>query len=335
MILSLSQQLEDLFWQLSENEPPARLATDVVRLSDFYLNNKGARTPWGQRTSLRAYAVYFLPLNVARLQAVWNEVQRFIPQQQINEIWDFGSGLGATHWMLEDQNFLSPRKLVCLETDERAVEQHETLMTRWPCRWEPRFNLPVKPGPKAMAVFSYSFLEMQEQLPPLEQFAHLLIVEPSFKETGRALMKWRTRWIQGGFTPLAPCTHSLACPLLVHSDRDWCHHRVQIDLSSRFAELQSHLPMKNHTVTFSYLLMSQTVESPLFRGSTRVIGDTLREKGKTRQMICRGPEREFLTWMSRDGDPEFIPHGSLIPSLGAVELKSNEVRVKDKLDWVE
>jgi hypothetical protein len=335
MIVSLSPRLEELFWQLSEKQTAPKLAGDVVRLSDYYISKRGARTPWQEPTSLRAYAVYFLPLNVARLQAVWKEVQRFVGQQQINEIWDFGSGLGATHWMLEDQDWLSPRKFVCIEADQKAHEYHWLLKSRYPCKWKPEFNLPVKPGPKSLAVFSYSFLEMQDRLPPLEQFSHLLIVEPSFRETGRALMNWRSRWIQGGFTPLAPCTHSLACPLLSHSDRDWCHHRIQFHASPRFAELQAHLPMKNHTLTFSYLLLSQHIESPSHRGSTRVIGDTLREKGKTRQQICRGPEREFLAWLTRDGEPSFIPHGALIPDLGPVELKSNEVRPQNNLLWEE
>ncbi len=315
--------------------PAEVLAKDVVRLSDFYVQNHGARTPWNKPSAIRAYAVYFLPLNVARLQSVWTEVQRFIQQQQINEIWDFGSGLGATHWMLEDQDFLSPRKLVCIEADDKAVERHKLLKNKMGSRWEPEFNVPVKPGPKAMAVFSYSFLEMRELLPPLENFAHLLIVEPSFKDTGRALMQWRTNWIQAGFTPLAPCTHALACPLLAQSGKDWCHQRILLTPTPRFEQLQRHLPMKNTSLTYSYLLLSQLVESPAYRGATRVIGDTLHEKGKTRQMVCRGPEREFLSWLDRDGEAPFIPHGSLIPDLGEVEIKANELRVKHVLNWIE
>lgn len=335
MKLSLSQRLEDLFWQMSDNLPAATLAKDVLRLSDFYIHNHGARTPWNEPSSLRAYSVYFLPLNVARLQAVWGEVQRFIPQQQINEIWDFGSGLGATHWMLEDQDFLSPRKLVCIEADEKAIECHWSLKTKTVCRWKPEFNLPVKPGPNAMAVFSYSFLEMHERLPPLENFAHIVIVEPSFKDTGRTLMQWRSNWIQAGFTPLAPCTHSLTCPLLAHSGKDWCHQRILVKPATRFEQLQQHLPMKNFSLTYSYLLMSQMIESPAYRGVTRVIGDTLHEKGKTRQMVCRGPEREFLSWLQKEGTPPFIPHGALIPDLGEVENKANELRVKNTINWIE
>ncbi len=335
MTFSLSPRLEDLFRKLSDGSTPHALAEDVLRLSDFYIGNHGARTPWQEKYAQRAYAAYFLPLNVVRLQAAFAEVRRFLQPAHIDEIWDFGSGLGAMHWLLEEQDWLSPRPLNCVEVDTRAIEQHRTLMSHTRCKWHPEFNPKKTPGRNSLAVFSYAFLEMQEKLPPLEHFSHLLIVEPSFKDTGRALMKWRERWIQGGFTPLAPCTHSLACPLLTHSERDWCHHRVHFSGSAKFLELEKHLPMKNHSLTFSYLLLSQLMETPLWRGSVRVIGDTLYENGKTKQMMCRGPEREFLSWLSRNGEAPFIPHGALIPDLGPVEIKSNEVRPGRELNWVE
>jgi len=335
MTLSLSPRLEELFAKLNGGASGSALAPDVKRLSDYYINGHGARTPWNESYALRAYGAYFLPLNVVRLQAAWCEVRRFLQAEQINEIWDFGSGLGALHWLLEDQDWISPRSFVCIERESKAVDQHRQLMANFKCKWMPEFNPKRRPGRNALAVFSYSFLEMQENLPPLEDFSHLLIVEPSFKDTGRALMNWRARWIQGGFTPLAPCTHSLACPLLVHSERDWCHQRVHFAASPKFLELEAHLPMKNHTLTFSYLLLSQLVESPLWRGSVRVIGDTLHEKGKTRQLVCRGPEREFLSWLSRNGEAPMIPHGALIPEMGPTESKSNELRPRSALNWVE
>ena len=176
---------------------------------------------------------------------------------------------------------------------------------------------------------------MRDNLPDLSEFSHILIVEPSFRDTGRALMKARAYWIENGWTPLAPCTHSGPCPLLEHSDRDWCHQRVHFKASDRFLKLESHLPMKNQTLTYSYLLLSRACQTPAWRGATRVIGDTLYEKGKVRQLICRGPEREFLSWLSRAGEPPRIPHGALIADLGEVDVKGNERRPRAKLIWDE
>ncbi|MFN9066725.1 MAG: hypothetical protein ACK5V3_05815, partial [Bdellovibrionales bacterium] len=59
----------------------------------------------------------------------------------------------------------------------------------------------------------------------------------------------------------------------------------------------------------------------------RLTGDQLFEKGKTRQLICRGPEREFLAWMNRDGEAPTLARGDRV-ILEKFEQKSNELRVK-------
>ena len=77
--------------------------------------------------------------------------------------------------------------------------------------------------------------------------------------------------------------------------------------------------------------MSRTCHDGKFRGATRVIGDTLFERGKTRQMICRGEQREFFAWLNKEGEAPVIPQGSLISDLGEFHLKSSELRVSRNL----
>lgn len=307
----------------------------IRELSDFYISQTGRETPWSEPNTLSAYLSYFLPLNVARLRSVWREVRRFLNDSDISEVWDFGSGLGATQWVLEDESWLSSKPLYCLEISTKAIAGHENLLASGPSKFKPQFVKGVSPRKGAIAVFSYSFLEMQKGLPPLENFAHLLVVEPSTRECGRQLMEWRQKAIVKGFNPLAPCTHNQACPLLVQSGRDWCHMRVSFQSPEWFQQIEDHLPMKNRTLTYSYLLLSQEKTNTDWYGSTRVIGDTLEERGKTRQMICRGPQREFLSWLSRDGEAPRIPHGALIKSLGTPDLKGSEVRASRDLKWTE
>lgn len=306
---------------------------DIRKLSDFYLSQPGQPTPWNEPTTLAAYLSYFLPLNVARLRAVWREVQRFLPSDAVSEVWDFGSGLGATQWVLEEETWLPPRSFYCLELSNLAIQAHEALAAVAPAGWRPRFSNHPKPAAAALAVFSYSFLEMQGKLPALDKFDHILIVEPSTRDSGRQLMEWRQRWLDDGFEALAPCTHRDACPLLTHSGRDWCHRRVAFSAPSWWMDLEARLPMKNRTLTYSYLLASRTVHDTRWRGSARVIGDTLLERGKTRQMVCRGSDREFLSWLSREGDPPLIPNGALIKDLGTLKKKSAELRVSRDLIW--
>lgn len=307
------------------------LATHVKKLSDYYLIAPGSATPWDKDYALPATLAYFMPLNAVRLAEVFREAKRFLPQESISEIWDFGSGLGTTQWVLEDQDWLEPRPLYSIEISPQASRVHQQIQdlgAKW--KSEPKRSATPKPG--ALAVFSYSFLEMQKALPDLKAFDHWLILEPSTRERGRALMEWRSHFIAAGVEPLAPCTHNMACPLLIHSPRDWCHMRVHFEGPVWWQEIEEHLPMKNRTLTYSYLLASKTVRDTKFRGAARVIGDTLAEKGKTRQMICRGPEREFFSWLHKNGEPPFIPHGSLVKDFGTPEIKGGELRV-GPLSW--
>jgi hypothetical protein len=315
----------------------------VQKLSDFYISHSGGMTPWDEKQTLPAYLGYFLPLNSVRLQAAFREVVRFIPSDSVNEIWDFGSGLGASHWVLEASTWAkSAKNIFCLESSRVARTEHQEMAEELSdglhqVEWPTFKAAAAAPGPRALAIFSYSFLEMIRVLPDLNRFSHILVVEPSTRERGRALMDWREHMITKGFTPLAPCTHSAPCPLLHHSAKDWCHHRVHFSAPDWFHEIESELPMKNRTLTFSYLLMSRETKDTKWRGAARVIGDTLKEKGKTRQLICRGPEREFLSWLHKQGEAPGIPHGALIADLTEGVIKGSEVRMNPDhpLDWME
>lgn len=321
--LKLSPRFKEFVPDVSTRE----LAASVQKLSDFYLANPGKSTPWNEPWALPATLSYFMPLNSIRMSRAFEEVERFIPQEAISEIWDFGSGLGTTQWILEEQQWLSPRPLYSIELSKEAERHHQQLQSRAAGKWKSEPRRIAKPNKGALAVFSYSFLEMQKALPKLNDFDHWLIVEPSTRECGRALMEWRNQFIKAGFEPLAPCTHSQDCPLLVHSPRDWCHHRVHFEQPDWFREIEDHLPMKNNTLTFSYLLLSKTVHDEKWRGAVRVIGDTLEEKGKTRQLVCRGPQREFFSWLHRNGPAPEIPHGTLMRIPDDVELKGSEIRL--------
>ena len=331
----MTQKLSPEFEVLVQSALETRDVTaDVLQLSGFYHSHPGRPTPWHEKFARPAYVSYFLPLNYARLRAAWHEVERFLPSQAVQAIWDFGSGLGTTHWVLEDSAW-APRPFVCMELSHEAAQFHRDLAQRRQGRWQPQFKQPPRPDPGTLAVFSYSFLEMQHSLPSLQDFEHLLILEPSTRECGRQLMQWRARLLEQGFQALAPCTHNARCPLLLHSGRDWCHQRTIFEAPDWWLKLEEPLPMKNRTLTYSYLLMSRTLSEPEWRGSTRVIGDTLQERGKTRQMVCRGEQREFLSWLHKHGEPPFIPHGALLRGIETCQPKGGEMRAgpESKLEW--
>jgi len=124
-------------------------------------------------------------------------------------------------------------------------------------------------------------------------------------------MEWRARFLAKASTPCSvhPCrglppAHQLQKRLVPSTSSLFTAGLVE--------DLEALLPMKNRTLTYSYLLLSREIQDQTWRGAARVIGDTLEENGKTRQLICRGAKREFLSWLHRHGPAPRIPHGALI-----------------------
>lgn len=103
-----------------------------------------------------------------------------------------------------------------------------------------------------------------------------------------------------------------ARPLLVESKKDWCHDRVFFEVPPWWLEMEKHLPMRNRTITFSYLLMKK--EKPVLEKKNlgRLVGDSLVEKRKTRQMVCRGFKREFLSWLHKETERLDLPRGEIV-----------------------
>lgn len=302
-------EIDRIFVEKKWSRQPKSLAEDVLKLSDFYIHNPDSSTPWEKEWAQRAGLVYFWPLNTLRLLKIKNELESQSFFSGLNCMIDYGAGTGTASWVF--QNVLSKQELF----ERSSVPQ----------QWFPNFNWTQKivADQNRLAIFSYSLTELS-QLPDWSFDSEaLLIIEPSTQQDGRKLMELRQNLIEKNYFMWAPCPHQLGCPLLLNSKTDWCHDRVHIEKPSWFEEIEKHLPIKNQTLTFSYLAARKM--PPPKKEWSRLVGDQLVEKGKTRQLICRGAEREFLSWIHRYGVPPALSRGDRI-LLENFEKKSNELR---------
>lgn len=305
--------------------PWPRIANDVLRLSDHYLKSEKL-TPWQQTGTDIAYLAYFLPLNALRLRRVIEHGLQRDFFANVDAVLDFGSGLGAAQWALASLPSLSRLSYFALEHSMTAQRLHQTLARSLPA---PQFiNKPYPPSKDSLAVLSYSLSELKSFPQWLNEFNFVMIVDSSERNEGRKLLELRRLLIDQGFFIWAPCTHQGNCPLL-ESKKDWCHDRVHVELPPWFYELERHLPMKNRSLTFSYLLAAKTPPPNLPLSVLRVIGDTLKEKGKIRQAVCRGSNREFLSWVGKKSISEAkeLPRGALI-TLSQFKGIARELRVE-------
>lgn len=312
---------------------PRAWAASVQRLSDHYVANPDSISPWNQAWAREALLCYFHPLNQARGHRAGVKGHELGFFKGLRHMVDLGCGSAAASLGL-----LSAAPKGTFQTIDLVDHAPEVVSVA------KRIVGSLHPGTQAqtgsletfhksnlnsvvdlqatLLVLSYVLTEAHSadtlkklihRLPNLEALA---ILEPSTSEDARRLQALRPVLMELGFHLWAPCTHHAECPLLKDSDRDWCHDRLVPARPSWWNELEAELPMKNRTVTVSYLLARRTPR-PDHPPEVRVIGDQLDEKTKIRQMICRadahGSNREFISWFPsrlKKEDPE-IKHFEL------------------------
>lgn len=312
----IEQHLKSIGLSLLDDK---KIASSVQQMSDFYIQNPLKQTPWVEPWAQAAQMAYYLPLNYLRSQAVVDEAKRVGFFTDIKSFCEVGSGLGALTVHLSD----NLENGFCVEISHQANALHKKV---FPGK-KYGFKSDALNSPVDLVAFSYVLTELN-QIPAAALNAEaLLIVEPSTQEDGRKLMQVRQKLIDKGFSIWAPCTHQGACPLLTQSKKDWCHDRIHLDMPEWFLNIERHLKFKNRTVTFSYLLARKTPPAFIAKTSARTVGDMLEEKGKTKIMICRGEEREFLSWLKKDKLDMEIHRGELVDINFPTEKKGSEVRI--------
>ena len=302
-------RVQDEIAQLGfDTSAPKALAQAVIRLSDHYLTaTTGPHSvsfaelmakPWAQA----AYLAYYFPLNFARALSVAQEGMRRGFFTDLEHVVDFGSGSGAAVFAMLESGARFPAGGLAIDASAESLDLQARLGAGEAGydfkRLAVADGAPTQSvaGRATLACFSYSLTEVGELPDWALECEALFIIEPSTQRDGRRLQTRRAHLLENGFHPWAPCTHEQACPLLARSDRDWCHARALFAAPPWWQRLEAKLPMKNRSITHSYLLMRKTDAPQELRGATRAVGDPREEKGKTRIAACRGPDREFLAW---------------------------------------
>lgn len=291
------------------------LAASALRLSNHYVSNPLERSPWQEPWAIQALLAYYHPLNLSRASTVGRRGQARQFFSGFTDLVDIGCGSGAASLGLRP--FAPFERVHLFDRDHRVVERAARLHASVsnsdselapPAEISSRaLNLQSDPlpsfSPRHLIVLSYVLTELQDERESAtlirrltsSAMGGLVIIEPSTSDDARKLQRLRHTLQEAGFYIWAPCTHAEECPLLLHSEKDWCHDRTVPLKPDWWEALESRLPIKNETVTFSYLL-ARREPPPKAPDLARVTGDTLIEKGKNRQLLCRSSSREFLSW---------------------------------------
>lgn len=303
---------------------PKQLSDAIKKLSDYYIENPKGTTPWHLDWAVAAYLTYFFPLNWARTAAAFEEAKRVDFFKGLNSYIDYGSGLSPASFLMSSVGI---QKGVCIDQSLEALHLHEEIQASSPLsvRRYRTFNGVTQSG--QLGIFSYALTELNSLPEWTTDLDALLIIEPSTREDGRRLLDIRAEFLGKKYFAWAPCLHQNQCPLLHGTKKDWCHHRIDFDGPSWYQEIEKTLPFKNRTITFSYLCLRKKEPKKFPVNYGRIVGDRLDEKGKFKQLMCRGPDREFLSWLKKENDTPFTKRGDVVELPEKMELKSNELRL--------
>jgi hypothetical protein len=318
---------------------PEKLALAIRKLSNLFLKGEDFGDYWKNADHRAAYVSYFSVLNFLRARAVFEEARNRGFLKSVKVMADWGCGVGAATWafLAESRDITHPPEIQGYDQSAAALEEYREWLKLFEIKSENKvLGLQDLSKIKADTIVMSYILNEVEKWPTIPDFVkRLVIIEPSTHQAGRRLLQWREGMLgatndksgaSGGWYAWAPCTHQKECPLLVQSGKDWCHHRINWNKPEWFYDIEKFLPMKNETLTLSYLLLAREKPEQNLEGIARVVGDEQEEKGKTRQMICRGPGREFLSWLHRDQISLKLKRGDLL-EIGDVEPRGNELRV--------
>lgn len=271
---------------------------------------------------LAAYLRYFLPVNLAKIQILLDEMPRTDAMASIRVL-DVGSGpgtgsLGVLDWWrcrgfsgelsvtAVDQSTTALRHArqiwshycrievgmkVGLATHNENLERrgwHKTISSNMPFDLIIVANSLNEIGVGARDPITAKTELLLTLLNSLAPHGTLMIVEPALRETSRSLHQVRDRLLKAGAcTVYSPCLHDQNCPALDHPD-DWCHEERTWDPPTFVQEIDRVVGFIKDALKFSYLLLRKDGKTIVARQSNvyRVVSELRVMKGEKRAWLC-------------------------------------------------
>ncbi len=275
-----------------------------------------------------AYLRYFLPVNLAKIQLLLDEMPAPEPIEKFSVL-DIGSGpgtgtLAALDWW-HQRKLPGVISVTSVDNSSGALRQARQLWDRY-CRavsiqeadlrthvgdlerraWLEQVR---QKGPFDLIILANCLNEVfadtgdpimariafvDESLALLAPHGTMMIVEPALRETSRALHQARDRLLQEKrYTVYSPCLHEQNCPALTKPD-DWCHEERAWELPVSIQEIDEEVGFIKDALKFSYLLLRKDRKTIVDRRPDvyRVVSELRELKGEKRAWLCNEQGRQ-------------------------------------------
>ena len=308
----------------------AQLAQTVSELSRIFTKERDRlRVSYLDNSQLgRAYLQYFLPVNLAKIQLLLNEMST-LEEGESFSVLDLGSGpgtgaLAALDWW-QQQALPYALSVTAVDGSNAALSQARQL-------WD-RYCQAAGVGTARLQAYEGdleggAWLEWVKQLghfdliivanclneiyadakDPIEMRSGLvtecvsllsphgtvMIVEPALRETSRGLLQVRDRLLQENRCNVySPCLHENDCPAMINP-HDWCHEERIWDPPAVIQEIDEQVGFIKDALKFSYLLLRKDGKTIVERGPDvyRVVSELREMKGEKRAWLCNEQGRQ-------------------------------------------
>ncbi len=336
LFIETIQQLID-----KEGFPRKRVVRAVAELSRLFTKERAAlnRSYLDDHAYAMAYLSYFLPVNLAKIQVLLNEM----PTPEVDRrfsVLDLGSGPGTG--LLAVLDWWHQRKLptalsvTAVDGTSGALRQAGQLWDRY-CRaagiqeadlrtYEGDLERQVwleqvrQKGPFDLIILANCLNEIfadacdpimartafvNESLALLAPHGTMMIVEPALRETSRALHQVRDQLLQEKrCTIYSPCLHESNCQALAKPD-DWCHEERIWEPPATIKAIDEEVGFIKDALKFSYVLLRKDGKTIVNRRPDvyRVVSELRELKGEKRAWLCNERGRQEVGRQDRFASP--------------------------------
>ncbi len=274
----------------------AELAAAAAALSQRYRQERrderrDGRLHIGTDQDALAYVAVRLPATFAAIHASFAAIAEARPDFAPRTVLDIGAGPGTALWAAADcwrelaDALLVEASPIFRALGERLAAGADLPRATW--RTADVAATTIDCAPRDLVILAYTLNELvPDARPAVVQDLWrltadvLVIVEPGTPAGWQRILAARRQLIECGAHLIAPCPHSLACPL---QPPDWCH------FAERVARSQLHRQAKDATVPwedekFSYIAVSR---KPAAAAAARVVARPRKASGRVTLKLCR------------------------------------------------
>lgn len=240
-----------------------------------------------------SYLVTRFPATFKVNERVYSELRNWMGSNELESFLDVGSGPGTSLFALYE--YYNLKRADLLEKDGGLIELCKKILEKSSLKED---GVEVQHITTSMQSFtsstSYDLITLSYSLGEISHSEaknvltklwnltnkFIVLIEPGTPKGYQDILFYRTTLLNLGAHLVAPCPHSLSCPL---KEKDWCHFGERVNRSSLHRQAKE-ADLGYEDEKYSYLIFSK---EPLKTPESRVIRRPVIGKGHIQLNLCK------------------------------------------------